>query len=216
MSDLLAAEWLKLRTTRLLVGMLPTAMALSMLAVAGTSLVTARSDVGLESDEGLRRILSVTGTGALVVLLLGMLISAGEYRHGTAGDTFLTTPRGQRVVGAKLAVGAAVGVAAGIGVALGSLGAAAGVYALKDASFPLGDALLWGTLAGAVVYSILFAALGVAVGTLVRNQVPIAVTRRSEGRHPTVAAALNQSRADSDPDTARLGPTFRPTSNTYG
>ena len=171
MSDLVAAEWLKLRTTRFLTGLVLAAVALSILAVAGTALATDRSNVNLESDEGLRRILSVSGTGALVVLLLGVVLAASEYRHGTAADTFLTTPRRQRVVVAKVTVGAAVGAATGVLIAASSLGAAAVVYAVKGAALPWGDALFWGTLVGAVLYSTLFAILGTAVGTLVRNQV---------------------------------------------
>ena len=40
MTDLVAAEWLKLRTTRLLHGMIPVALAVSVAAVAGSVLAT--------------------------------------------------------------------------------------------------------------------------------------------------------------------------------
>ncbi len=111
MMDLIAAEWLKLRTTRLLLGMIPAVVAISLAAVAGTVL-TREGGAPLESSEGIRRALSVTGSGAILVLVLGILISAGEHRHGTAADTFLTTPLRHQVLIAKLAVGAGVGLAA--------------------------------------------------------------------------------------------------------
>lgn len=171
MSALLAGEWLKLRTTRLLPAMVAVAVVLSMLAVAGTTLATRRSDVGLDSDEGLRRILSVSGTGAVVVLLLGVLIAAGEYRHGTVTDTFLTTPRRSRVVAAKLVVGAAVGALTGLLIVVGTLAAVVVGFATKDTGVPVGDGLMWATLGGTVAYSTLFAVLGVALGALVRQQV---------------------------------------------
>lgn len=173
MTDLLAAEWLKLRTTRLLHGSLPLAVALSFLAVAGAVLST--DDTALESADGIRTALSVTGTGALIVLVVGIVISAGEHRHGTAADTFLTTPHASRVVAAKLAVGAAVGLAVGAATAVVSLAVAGVLYQVEGATFPIGDGEVWLTLAGALVYTSLFAVLGVALGSLVPNQV-VAVT----------------------------------------
>jgi ABC-2 type transport system permease protein len=171
MRDLLGAEWLKLRTTRLLYGMAAGAVVLSIVAVTGAALAADRAGVPLSSTDGLERVLPVTGTGALVVLLAGILIAAGEHRHGTAADTFLTTPRRHRVVLAKLAAGAAVGLGAGLITAAACLAAAATVFSLEGTSFPFGDIEVWLILAGTLAYTILFAVLGVALGTLVRNQV---------------------------------------------
>ena len=171
MRDLLVAEWLKLRTTRLLHGMIPAAIAVSFAAVAGSTLAADRADVDLGSTEGIRRVLSVTGTGALLVLIVGILISAGEYRHGTAADTYLTTPRRHRVATAKLAIGAAIGLAVGIITSVACVAVAALLYRIEGSTFPFGDGEVWFTLAGTVGYSALFAVLGVALGTLIRNQV---------------------------------------------
>ena len=170
MIDLLAAEWLKLRTTRLLWGMIPATVALSFAAVAG-AVLAADGPAELESADGIRRVLSVTGTGAILVLVVGILISAGEYRHGTAADTFLTTPRRDRVLVAKWTAGAGVGVAAGVITSVACVGVASILYAVEDATFPFGDAEVWLTLVGALAYTTLFALLGVALGSLVRNQV---------------------------------------------
>jgi ABC-2 type transport system permease protein len=171
MTDLIAAEWLKLRTTRLLYGMIPAAVALALAAVAGA--VLSADDVAeLESTGGIRDALSVTGTGAILVLVVGILISAGEYRHGTAADTFLTTPRRDRVVAAKLTVGAGVGLAVGVVTSLACLGIASLLYSVEGATFPLGDGEVWLILSGALVYTTLFGILGVALGVLIRNQVP--------------------------------------------
>lgn len=170
MIDLVAAEWLKLRTTRLLLGLVPAAVAISSAAVAGAALSADGARL-LESSEGIRRVLSVTGTGAILVLIIGVLVATGEYRHGTAADTFLTTPRRHHVLAAKLAVGAAVGLGAGIVIAAAGTGIASALYALEGARFPFGDAEVWLTLAGAAAYVTLFAIVGVAFGSLVRNQV---------------------------------------------
>jgi hypothetical protein len=170
MKDLLAAEWLKLRTTRLLYGTLPAAVLISAAAVAGVAVAT-DGTAKLESAHGIREALSSTGSGAVVVLVAGIIIAAGEYRHGTAADTFLTTPRRHRVLAAKLVVGAALGLVVGLVTAVASLGVARGVYAAEGASFPLQDGEVWATLAGTLVYTTLFAVVGVGLGTLVRNQV---------------------------------------------
>jgi len=170
MKDLVAAEWLKLRTTRLLYGSVPAALALSFAAVAG-AVLSADGAAELESTGGIRDVLSVTGAGAILVLVVGILISAGEYRHGTAADTFLTTPRRNRVVAAKLTVGAGLGLAVGVITSLASLGIAGLLYSVEGATFPLGDGEVWLILGGALVYTTLFAILGVALGVLIRNQV---------------------------------------------
>lgn len=168
MNDLVAAEWMKLRTTRLLAGMIPAAVAVSGAAVAGTVL-SADTDA-LASVAAVRRTLAVTGAGAILVLVIGIIVAAGEHRHGTAADTYLTTPRRHRVLVAKLAVGAGVGLAAGTGIALTGVGLASVLYGARGATFPLDDGEVWLTFAGTVVYSTLFAVVGVALGSLLRNQ----------------------------------------------
>ena len=175
MIDLVAAEGLKLRTTRLLVGMIPAAVAISLAAVAGTVLVHGDGRAVLESAKGVRQVLSATGAGAILVLVMGIITSAGEYRYGTASDTFLTTPRRHRVLAAKLAVGGVLGLAVGAVTSVASIGIAGLLYGAEGATFPLDDAEVWLTLAGTLVYTALFAVLGVALGSLVRNQV-LAVT----------------------------------------
>jgi ABC-2 type transport system permease protein len=169
MIDLIAAEWLKLRTTRLVHGMIPAAVALSCAAVAG-AVLSAKGPDALETTGRIRHLLSVTGIGAILVLVVGIIISSGEYRHSTAADTFLTTPRRHQVLTAKLAVGAAIGLVAGAVTSLACVAVASLLYNLKGATFRLDDVDVWLTLAGTLAYTTLFAVLGVAFGSLVRNQ----------------------------------------------
>jgi ABC-2 type transport system permease protein len=172
MVRLVEAEWLKLRTTRFLWATVPTLVLLSAVAVAGLVLSSEVAGVALlEPTEGVRQAaLHLTSTGAVLVIVLGIIISAGEYRTQTATDTFLTTPLRSRVVAAKLAIGAI------LGLALGALSAAVGLpvaYLLFEAegvSFPTGSEEVWLTLGGVVLYGALFGVLGVAFGSLVRNQ----------------------------------------------
>jgi ABC-2 type transport system permease protein len=173
MARLVAAEWLKLRTTRILWAAVPAVVLLSAVAVAGLVLSSEVAGVALlEPTEGVRNAaLHLTSTGATLVMVLGIIISAGEYRTQTATDTFLTTPRRSHVVAAKLAIG---GI---LGLGLGAISAAAGLpaaylwFEAESTALPAGDAEVWLTLGGVVLYAVLFAILGVAFGSLVRNQV---------------------------------------------
>jgi len=172
MVRLLAAEWLNLRSRRVLWATLPTVALLSAVAVAGLVLSSEVAGVALlEPTEGVRQAaLHHTSTGAVLVMVLGIVISAGEYRTQTATDTFLTTPRRSRVVGAKLAVGAILGVVlGGLSVALG-LPVAYLWFEAEGAAFPAGNEEVWLTLGGVVLYAAVFGVLGVAFGSLVRNQ----------------------------------------------
>jgi ABC-2 type transport system permease protein len=178
MRRLVAAEWLKLRTTRMLWGTVPAVFLLSAVAVAGVALSSeGAGEPLLEPTEGVRNAaLHLTSTGAVLVMVLGIIISAGEYRTQTATDTFLTTPRRSRVVAAKLVVGAVLGLALGAVSAGIGLPAAYLWFEAEGAAFPSGSADLWLTLGGVVLYGALFGILGVAFGTLVRNQVVAIVT----------------------------------------
>jgi ABC-2 type transport system permease protein len=169
-TDLIGAEFLKVRTTRLLHATLPTAVAISAAGVAG-AVASSDDATPLDSAHDLREVLSWTGSGALVVLVAGIVLAAGEHRHGTAVDTFLTTPRRGRAVTAKLVVGAALGLVVGIVTAVASVAVAAAAYRVEGTTFPLGDGEVWATAAGTLAYTTLFAVVGVGLGSLVRNQV---------------------------------------------
>jgi ABC-2 type transport system permease protein len=172
MGRLVGAEWLKLRTTRFLWGTVPAVLLLAGVALAGLVLSPeVAGEALLEPTEDMRQAaLHLTSTGAVLVIVLGIVISAGEYRTQTATDTFLTTPRRGHVLAAKLAIGAI------LGLALGSLGAALALpvaYLLFEAdgtTFPAGSEEVWLIFGGVVLSGALFGSLGVAFGSLVRNQ----------------------------------------------
>ena len=172
MANLLAAEYLKLRTTKTAMVLLVATLALTGLAVAAAVIVAASNTrLNLESTRGVRTVLHVSASGAIFVLVLGIIISAGEFRQSTATDTFLTTPARWKVAGAKLTVGALAGVVFGALSASVAIAVANHVYTLKGYTFPLSSSGAWSVLGGAVLYAAFFGALGAATGSLVRDQV---------------------------------------------
>jgi ABC-2 type transport system permease protein len=106
---------------------------------------------------------------ALFSLVFGILSVAGEYRQRTITDTFLSSPKRGQVVHAKLLVYTAIGLGTGVvGGALAILTASLW-WGAKGAAFDLGDTDMWNTIIGGVVANALYAAIGVGIGTLVRN-----------------------------------------------
>jgi ABC-type transport system involved in multi-copper enzyme maturation permease subunit len=169
----LRAELFKLRSTRTGLGLFAAMTALVLLAVVLHSLLPAEALAKRNNQ------LTILGRGeflgALFAALLGALSVTSEIRHGTIRPTFLVTPRRGRVVWAK--VWACVLVGAGFGLVAGAVATAVGAAALRARGIDLrldgGDYTL--LVAGSMVASGLWAAIGVGVGALLRHQVPTVV-----------------------------------------
>lgn len=139
-----------------------------LLVVAGvTGLVQSGGDVHDPAIQA--KALAHVALAALFTLIFGIFAVAGEYRHGTVTDTFLSTPRRGRVVAAKLAVYGAVGAVAGLVSTAVAVAVTAAWWAAKGGSFHLSAAGSLRTLAGGVAVNIAFAAIGVGVGALLHN-----------------------------------------------
>lgn len=172
MRNMIHAELLKLRTTRMFYGNALAAMAFVPISLA-IAIQTAGQPGGspaLDTSEGVRNVMSAASSGTVVVLIIGILVMAGEFRHNTATPTFLVSPDRKRVVGAKLVASTLVG--AGIAAAASALTLAIALpwLSAKDVDVTLlgGDVGL--VLLGAMAATALYALVGVGLGSLVRNQ----------------------------------------------
>jgi hypothetical protein len=162
----LRSELLKLRTTRTFWALVGTAVGLVVLI----TVLTLALDTKLNTEGDVRGVLSTAGASGLLLLVLGAVFSAGEYRHGTIAWTLLVTPNRLRVMAAQALACAVAGAV--IGVAIAALTAAIALpwLAAKDAA-SLSTGQLVGLFGGGVLYTALAAALGAGMGAVLRNQV---------------------------------------------
>jgi ABC-2 type transport system permease protein len=168
MHTLIRAEALKLRTVRspwLLLAAVPA------LVIAGISgLVT--SSPGKLVDPGTQaNALAHVGIASIFTLAFGILAIAGEYRHKTITDTYLTTPERGRVMTAKLIVYTVCGALAGVVASIAGVAVAAAWWSAKDVPFAWGSSAMWTTIGGGIAADAAFAAIGVGLGALIRNLV---------------------------------------------
>jgi ABC-2 type transport system permease protein len=171
MIDLIRAEMLRLRTTRMALWLALSTVAGVLLTVpvaiqsAGSSGLPA-----LDSSEGIRNVLNGAASATTVALILGILAMAGEFRHSTATSTVLVTPDRGRVVAAKLVSSSLAGLAYAAGAAVLTLAVAIPWLATKDIHVSLLSGDVATVFLGAIVATALYGAIGVGVGALVRNQ----------------------------------------------
>ena len=164
MSLLLRGELLKLRTTRTFVALVGAALALSLLVVVLSTLL---SDEFAPGDAAMLFTADFTG---LFIMLLGVIGMAGEWRHRTITGTILAAPDRLRLMGAKMLAYAAAGVVLSLIVTVTIM--VVGSIILSSRGFEtvaFADLLdiLWRNL----LVAALLGALGVGVGALIRNQV---------------------------------------------
>jgi len=165
---LIRTEVLKLRTVRspwLLLATVP------VVVIAGISGLVMTSPGKLADPGTQANALAHVGIAALFTLAFGILAVAGEYRHKTITDSYLTTPRRSQVVGAKLVVYAVFGALAGLVASGVGLGVAAAWWSAKGVPFAWGNSMMWAAIGGGIAGCAAFAAIGVGLGALIRNLV---------------------------------------------
>jgi ABC-2 type transport system permease protein len=114
--------------------------------------------------------------GVLLTMLLAAILVTNEFFHLTATTTFLTTPRRERVILAKLAT--AVLVALAFWLITTVLNLIAGPFVLRALDLPvqLGEPAVWRAIGLNALAFGLWAVLGVGAGVLIRSQLAATLT----------------------------------------
>ncbi|MDR0626347.1 MAG: hypothetical protein LBG11_03665 [Bifidobacteriaceae bacterium] len=119
---------------------------------------------------------SMAGSLAYVFpLLLGALSITQEYRHKTITQTFLGEPRRLVVLAAKLIASVALGLVSGLVCVAATAGPGGLAMSLVGADPGFSDSDTWIFFARALLDFTLWAVVGVALGTLLTNQVAMIV-----------------------------------------
>jgi ABC-2 type transport system permease protein len=165
MTRLIGAEVFKLRSTRTFYGLVLGAIGLVLLIVI---LATATSHKG---DVNLRDAIGISGFAQVFALLLGIICVTSEFRHGTVTPSLLIVPDRVKLTLAKLGAALVVGLALGIvATGLDALIASA-ILGARDIPKEITGSEALKMVIGGIVANGLYAALGVGVGAIVRNQV---------------------------------------------
>jgi ABC-2 type transport system permease protein len=172
MSNLIRAELLKLRTLRSFWWYVASALAFVPVSIAQAIYSGTAS---LDTSEGVRNVMAASSSGGVILLLIGILAMAGEFRHNTATPTFLVTPDRTRVVRAKLAAASIAGVCVAAVASLLTLAIAIPWLQVRDVDVSLLSGDVGFVLLGAVIATALAPLVGIGVGALVPNQT-VAVT----------------------------------------
>ena len=163
------AELLKIRSTRTTVGLALGLVAIVLLFVLLTALLSAAADISQKENQ--RNLFGIGSFAGVFAALAGIMLVTGEFRFGTIRPTFLFTPRRSIVLAAKVVASFLAGLAfAAIGEAL-SVGIGALILDERGISLALGRHDYELMTLGTVVGSALWGGIGVGVGMIVRNQV---------------------------------------------
>jgi ABC-2 type transport system permease protein len=174
MTGQLRSELLKQRTTRTNLLLLLWMLGLIVLVVLLHVLSFGVDDLS-RRDNQLKIVGLGTAIGCLFASLLGAMSITGEIRHGTIRPTFLATPQRARVIAGKVAASALAGLVLGLVAEALTASVEAGGLRARGIHIELAGADYAQLLAGGALGAALFAAIGVGVGAVVRNQVAAVV-----------------------------------------
>ena len=97
MNQLIRAELLKWRTTRSLYGTIAGVVAIVALGVSASIAQAGGSGhAALGTSEGLRSVYGAAVNAGFLLLVMGIITTAGEYRQNTITAALLITPRRRR------------------------------------------------------------------------------------------------------------------------
>jgi ABC-2 type transport system permease protein len=165
---LVRTEWFKLRTTPALAVAVACTLGLAVLAAATNVFLAGQQGLAkLGTPDNVGKVLAVGAVTSTVMLVIGIVMGAGEHRDRTIVGTLLAEPRRGRVVAAKLTTALAVGATVGASVFATTYAVAVPLFALRGVhTLPVDVTEL---ALGTVLVTACYGVLGVALGNLTRN-----------------------------------------------
>jgi len=170
---LVRAEWTKLFSTRVWIGLLIGACVLTGAFAALFTGFAGNQDSGLpalDSPEYQRLAFSLATNATVISVVLGIIGMTQEYRHRTATPTFLATPQRGRVVIGKLLAYALVGIPFAV-IVSAVVVLVVLVYGNARGSTPSLSGDAWQVLGNAALAVVIYVVIGVGLGALLKNQV---------------------------------------------
>jgi ABC-2 type transport system permease protein len=167
-TKVLRSELLKTRTSPATWGF---AAVIVLLTALNTSLSLGDPLTQVATDAGVRHIFTAGRDFAVLFIALGAIGAAGEFRHHTAVPTFLITPARSRVLTAKTLVHACSGLLIALTCVAVQMAIALPWLASTGHAVESWDATVAEPAITAVLAGLAYASLGVALGSLLRNQV---------------------------------------------
>jgi len=164
----LSSELLKLRTTRTFYALVASAVLLSSgLTVVAAALGRWRAGGTAPGQD----LVGFSFFGLAFAFVLGLLAVTTEFRHGTITPTLQAVPGRSRLVAAKVVTHMLAGLVLGLLAVVLNLLLVEAVLSIRDidSGASAGDMARW--VGGFAVATALFAAIGVGVGAIIRNQV---------------------------------------------
>jgi hypothetical protein len=170
MNNLIRSELLKQRTVRLpLSAVAAAAIAGALTAIAIITTAGHASNPPLDRHSLTQLVHGPFAIVAGAALLLGILGTAGEFRHETITSTLLVAPRRGRLLTAKVLVHAGLG--AGLALVACAVNLAVSIPWLASHDVPLtGPTDVARVVAGSVAAAALFGTAGAGLGALLANQ----------------------------------------------
>lgn len=166
----LRSEALKMLTTRTVAALLLAAAAVTLLGTVVEGL--SRTLQELSTEHAQRAMFSAPGSSVvLFATLAGLITITSEFRYGTIRPTLLFEPRRRIVLAAKLAAAALAGTVFAVICVVLCWGAGLAILAARNVHLELTGSRTLALMLGPVAAGALGAMLGVAIGTLIRNQI---------------------------------------------
>ena len=167
----LRAELLKQRSTQTTLALFGGMFAIVALAIVLHVMTPAATDLATRSDQ-IPLFEAGTRIGMLFAAIAGALAITTEYRFGTIHPTFLVTPKRSPVIAAKIVVSAAVGFVFGLVAEALMASAATAALNSRGITVELTSSDYSRLLIGGAIATAAWAAIGLGLGALVRNQIP--------------------------------------------